>query len=71
MLFKNALKANNQTEILNALKKLKGETFKHLKQINTKLQKILKRTLSSEEIEFLKHKLLFKPQSDYFAPDSI
>ena len=55
-------KANNQTEILNALNKLKGETFKHLKQINTKLQKILKRTLSSEEIEFLKHKLLFKPQ---------
>ena len=54
-------KANLHTEILNALNKLNGETFKHLKQINTKLQKILKRTLSSEEIEFLKQKLLFKP----------
>ena len=53
-------KANNHTEILNALNKLNGETFKHLKQINTKLQKILKRTLSSEELEFLEHKLPFK-----------
>ncbi len=56
------LKANSHSEILNALKKLNGETFKHLKQIKARLQKILKRTLSSEEQEFLGQKLRFKPQ---------
>ena len=55
------LKANSHTDILNALKKLNGETFKHLKQIKARLQKILKRTLSSEELEFLGQKLHFKP----------
>ena len=55
------LKANSHTDILNALKKLNGETFKHLKQVITKLQKIIKRTLSSEELEFLGQKLHFKP----------
>jgi len=55
------LKANSHTDILNALKKLNGETFKHLKQIKTRLQKILKRSLSSEELEFLGQKLHFKP----------
>ena len=55
------LKSNSHTEILNALKKLNGETFKHLKQIKARLQKILKRTLSIEEIEFLGQKLHFKP----------
>jgi len=54
------LKANSHTDILNALKKLNGEKFKHLKQINARLQKTLKRTLSSEELEFLEHKLPFK-----------
>ena len=56
------LKANSHTDILNALKKLNGETFKHLKQIKARLQKILIRTLSSEEQEFLGQKLRFKPQ---------
>ena len=56
------LKANSQTDILNALKKLNGETFKHLKQIKARLQNILIRTLSSEEQEFLGQKLRFKPQ---------
>jgi len=55
------LKSNSHTDILNALKKLNGETFKHLKQIKARLQKILKRTLSIEEIEFLGQKLHFKP----------
>ena len=55
------LKANSHTDILNALKKLNGETFKHLKQIKPRLQKILKRTLSSEELEFLVQKLHLKP----------
>ena len=56
------LKANNHTDILNALKKLNGETFKHLKQITAMLQKILKRNLSSEELEFLGQKLHSKSQ---------
>ncbi len=55
------LNANIHTDILNALKKLNGETFKHLKQIKARLQKILKRTLSSEELEYLGQKLHFKP----------
>ena len=55
------LKVNSHTDILNALKKLNGETFKHLKQIEARLQKILKRTLYSEELEFLGQKLHFKP----------
>ena len=55
------LKANIHADILNALKKLNGETFKHLKQIKARLQKILKRTLYSEELEFLGQKLHFKP----------
>ena len=55
------LKANCHSDTLNALKKLNGETFKHLKQIKARLQKILKRTLSSEELEFLGQKLHFKP----------
>jgi len=54
------LKENSHTEILNALKKLNGETFKNLKQIEARLQKILKRTLSIEELEFLGQKLHFK-----------
>ena len=56
------LNANSHSDILNALKKLNGETFKHLKQIKDRLQKILIRTLSSEEQEFLGQKLRFKPQ---------
>ena len=55
------LKTNIHNEILNTLKKLEGETFKHLKQIKNRIQKILKRTLTPEEIEFLRNKLLFKP----------
>ena len=46
---------------MNALKKLNGETFKHLNQIKARLQKILKRTLSSEELELLGQKLKFDP----------
>ena len=59
--FQECLKANIHTDILNALKKLNNETFKHLEQIKAGLQKILKRTLSSEELEFLGQKLRFKP----------
>ena len=55
------LKANSHTDILNALKKLNGETFKHLKQIKARLQKILNRNLSSEELDFLGQKLNLKP----------
>ena len=55
------LKANSHTDILNALKKLNGETFKHLKQIKARIQNILKRTLSSEELELLGQKLKFDP----------
>ena len=44
------LKAKIQTDILNALKKINGETFNNFKQIKTRLQKILKRTFSSEEL---------------------
>ena len=54
------LKENSHSEILNALKNLNGKTFKHLNQIKAMLQKILKRTLSSEEHEFLLQKLIFK-----------
>ena len=61
IVIQECLKANSHTDILNALKKLNGETFKHLKQIKARLQKILKRTLSSEELEFLGQKLHFKP----------
>ncbi len=55
------LKVKIQTDILNALKKLNGETFNNFKQIQTMLQKILKRTFTSEELEFLRTKLHFKP----------
>ena len=55
------LKGNSHTDILNALKKLNGETFKHLKQIKARIQNILKRTLSSEELELLGQKLKFDP----------
>ena len=55
------LNANIHTDILNALKKLNGETFKHLKQIKARIQNILKRTLSSEELELLGQKLKFDP----------
>ncbi len=55
------LKANIHTDILNAIKKLNGETFKHLKQIKARIQNILKRTLSSEELELLGQKLKFDP----------
>tara|TARA_B100001123_G_scaffold132374_1_gene153562 strand:+ start:115 stop:1146 length:1032 start_codon:yes stop_codon:yes gene_type:complete len=60
-LIRECLKVNGHTEIMNALKKLNGETFKHLKEIKSKLQKILKRNLSSEELKFLGQKLHFKP----------
>jgi len=53
-------KANSHTDILNALKKLNGETFKHLKQIKARLQKILNRALSSDELDFLGQKLHLK-----------
>jgi len=61
LVIQECLKANTHTDILNALKKLKGETFKHLNQIKARLQKIIKRTLSSEELEFLGQKLHFRP----------
>ena len=57
---KEFLKANIFTEMLSALKKLNGEKFKNLNQIKTRVQNILKRNLSSEELEFLRNKLLFK-----------
>ena len=55
------IKANIHTEILNTFNNLNNEKFKDLKQIKTSLQNIMKRTLSSEELEFLKQNLLFKP----------
>jgi len=55
------LKANSHIEILNSLNNLNGESFKHLKQIKARIQKILKRTLSSEELKFLGQNLHFKP----------
>ena len=58
LLFKN--KCRRYNEIANNLEELNGKTFKHLNQIKAKLQKILKRTLSSEELEFLGQKLHFK-----------
>ena len=55
------LKANIKTDILNTLKKLNGETFNNFKQIKTRLQKILKRTFSSEELEFFRNIFFIKP----------
>jgi len=56
------LKAGVSADFLQAAEKLKGESFKRSAQLNGKLQKQLKRLLSIEETELLKHKVRFKPQ---------
>tara|TARA_B100000945_G_scaffold320874_1_gene332520 strand:+ start:41 stop:1072 length:1032 start_codon:yes stop_codon:yes gene_type:complete len=59
-LIKECENSNINAEILKAIKKLNGEKFKHLNQIKTRLQKIIKRTLSKEEFEFLRQKIFFE-----------
>ena len=59
---KELVKSSVSSEIMQAVEKLNGETFKRSEQFNGKLQKKLKRSLSSEEMELLKHKVRFKPQ---------
>ena len=56
------LRAGVSADFLQAAEKLKGESFKGSAQLNGKLQKQLKRLLSTEETELLKHKVRFKPQ---------
>ena len=53
-------KKDTHSEILKAIKKLNGEELKNLNQIKIMLQKITKRTLSLEEFELLRNKVLFK-----------
>jgi len=57
---KELVRSSVSSEIMQAVEKLNGETFKRLEQFNGKLQKKLKRSLSSEEMELLKHKVRFK-----------
>ena len=59
---KELVRSSVSSEIMQAVEKLNGETFKRSEQFNGKLQKKLKRSLSSEEMELLKHKVRFKPQ---------
>ena len=56
------VKAGVSADFLQAAEKLSGESFNHSAQLNGKLQKKLKRLLSTEETELLKHKVRFKPQ---------
>ena len=56
------LQAGVSADFLQAAEKLKGESFKGSAQLNGQLQNKLKRLLSSEETELLKHKVRFKPQ---------
>ena len=56
------VKASVTADFLQSAEKLKGESFKQSSQLNGKLQKKLKRLLSTEETELLKHKARFKPQ---------
>ena len=56
------LQAGVAADFLLSVEKLKGESFKGSTQLNWKLQKKLKRLLSSEETDLLKHKAKFKPQ---------
>ena len=56
------LKAKFQTDIMNALKKLNGETFNNFKQFQTRLHRILERPFASDELKFLRKTLNFKPQ---------
>ena len=56
------VKAGVSADFLQAVEKLKGESFNHSAQLNGKLQKKLKRLLSTEETELLKHKVRFRPQ---------
>jgi len=59
---KELVRSSVSSEIMQAVENLNGETFKRPEQFNGKLQKKLKRSLSSEEMELLKHKVRFKPQ---------
>ena len=61
-LTKEFVKAGVSADFLQAAEKLKGESFNHSAQLNGKLQKKLKRLLSTEETELLKHKVTLKPQ---------
>jgi hypothetical protein len=53
-------KASVSPDFLQAVEKLNGESFKRSEQLNGQLQKRLKRLLSPEESELLKHKVRFK-----------
>jgi len=55
------LKANSHTDILNALKKLNGETFKHLKQIKARLQKILNVPCLQKNLSFWDRNFTLSP----------
>ena len=55
-------KAGVSLDFLKAAEKLNGESFKSPKQFNGKLQRKLKRLLSTEELELLKQKFKLKPQ---------
>ncbi len=59
---KELVRSSVSSEIMQAVAKLNGETFKRSEQFNGKLQKKLKRSLSFEEMELLKHKVRFRPQ---------
>ena len=59
---KELVKSSVSGDIVEVVFKLNGETFKRPEEFNGKLQKKLKRSLSSEETELLKHKVRFKPQ---------
>jgi hypothetical protein len=59
---KELVKAGVSADFLQAAEKLKGESFSQSAQLNGKLQKKLKRLLSTEETELLKHKVRFRPQ---------
>ena len=53
-------KTSVSPDFLQAVEKLNGESFKRSEQLNGQLQKRLKRLLSPEESELLKHKVRFK-----------
>ena len=59
---KELAKAGVSNDFLLAVEKLNGESFKHSEQFKSKLQRKLKRLLSTEELELLKHKFRLKPQ---------
>ncbi|MBC8258046.1 MAG: hypothetical protein H8E38_03430 [SAR324 cluster bacterium] len=59
---KEFAKVTVKSDFSQVVEKMYGESFQRSEQLYAKLQKKLKRTLSEEEIEILKHKVRFKPQ---------